>query len=46
MVLGQLASGYGVEQVKVGTTVELVVETLYTDDSGPRSIYRWKPVAA
>ncbi len=44
VVLGQVADGYGVADLKVGTEVELVVETLYTDDSGPRSIWRWQPV--
>ena len=32
VVLGQLADGYGVDDLRVGTEVELVVETLYTDD--------------
>jgi uncharacterized protein len=46
VVLGQLAEGYGVDDVTVGSEVELVVETLYADDSGERTIWRWKPVAA
>ena len=29
----------------VGAEVELVVETLYADESGERTIWRWKPVA-
>jgi uncharacterized OB-fold protein len=41
VVLGQLASGYGVEDVTVGSEVELVVEPLYED----KTIWRWKPVA-
>jgi uncharacterized OB-fold protein len=44
VVLGQLAEGYGVDDVRVGSEVEVVVETLYTDDSGERTIWRWKPV--
>jgi uncharacterized OB-fold protein len=44
VVLGQLADGYGVTDLHVGAEVELVVETLYTDDSGDRTIWRWKPV--
>jgi uncharacterized OB-fold protein len=44
VVLGQLAEGYGVEDVRVGTEVELVVETLHTDETGERTIWRWKPV--
>jgi len=43
-VLGQVAEGYGVDDLKVGAEVELVVETLYADDSGDRGIWRWKPV--
>ncbi len=44
VVLGQVAEGYGVADLTVGAEVELVVETLYTDESGERSIWRWKPV--
>ncbi len=46
VVLGQVADGFGVADLKVGNPVELVVETLYTDESGDRSIWRWKPLAA
>lgn len=45
VVLGQLAHGYGVGDVRVGSEVELVVEPLYTDDVGTRTIWRWKPVS-
>ena len=31
-MLGQVAEGYGVADLHVGAEVELVVETLYTDD--------------
>jgi uncharacterized OB-fold protein len=44
VVLGQVAGGYGVADLKVGQEAELVVETLYTDDDGERTIWRWKPV--
>ena len=44
VVLGQVARGYGVDDLKVGDEAELVVETLYTDETGERSIWRWKPV--
>jgi uncharacterized OB-fold protein len=40
-VLGQVADGYGVADLKVGAEVELVIEPL--DDA--HSIWRWKPVA-
>ena len=45
VVLGQLADGFGVDDIRVGSSVELVVETLYTDESGDRTIWRWRPVA-
>ena len=44
VVLGQVAHGYGVDDLRVGQEAEVVVETLYTDESGERSIWRWKPV--
>jgi len=45
VVLGQLAEGYGVADVRVGTEVELVIETLHTDDTGARTIWRWLPLS-
>ena len=45
VILGQVADGFGVTDIKVGDEVELVVETLYADESGDRTIWRWKPVA-
>ncbi|MBM9459557.1 OB-fold domain-containing protein [Nocardioides sp. zg-536] len=45
VVLGQVADGYGVADLRVGAQVELVVETLNVDETGERTIYRWKPVA-
>lgn len=44
VVLGQVADGFGVSDLTVGDEVELVVETLYTDDAGERTIWRWRPV--
>jgi uncharacterized OB-fold protein len=45
LVLGQVADGYGVTDLSVGAEVELVVETLYPDDSGERTIWMWQPVS-
>jgi uncharacterized OB-fold protein len=45
VVLGQVADGFGVADLAVGAEVELVVEPLYTDDDGERTIWRWRPVA-
>ena len=44
VVLGQVAEGYGVADLAVGAEVELVVETLYSDDTGDRTVWRWRPV--
>ena len=46
VVLGQVAQGYGVNDLKVGSSVELVVEPLYELDGVEHVIYRWKPVNA
>ena len=45
VVLGQVAEGYGVADLHVGAEAELVVETLYTDETGDRLIWRWRPVS-
>ena len=44
VVLGQVAQGYGVADLTVGAGVELVVEPLSSDETGERTIWRWKPV--
>ncbi|MFL6025159.1 MAG: Zn-ribbon domain-containing OB-fold protein [Marmoricola sp.] len=46
VILGQLADGFGVGDVKVGDEVELVVETSYVDESGERTIWKWRPTSA
>lgn len=46
VVLGQVADGFGVSDIKVGDEVELVVETLYVDETGDRTIWRWRPTGA
>lgn len=46
IVLGQLCEGVGVEDVKVGSEVELVLETLHEDEDATKVTWKWKPVAA
>ena len=46
VVLGQLADGYTVDDVKVGTTVELVIEPLDELEGETHLIYKWRPVEA
>jgi uncharacterized protein len=43
VILGQVAKGYGVDDLSVGAAVELVVEPLYEVDGVDHLIYRWKP---
>lgn len=43
VVLGQVADGFGLDDLAVGTPVELVVETLFNDGDNDRLIWRWKP---
>ena len=46
VVLGQLAAGFGVDDISVGNEVELVVGTLFSDDDHDYQIWRWQPVGA
>ena len=46
VVLGQIADGFGVADLSVGAKVDLVIETLYSDDEKEYVVYRWKPAAA
>lgn len=44
VVMGQVADGYGIDDLTVGDEVELVVETLFTDDEGAEQlVWRWRP---
>lgn len=46
VILAQVAKGFGVDDLSVGATVELVVEPLYELDGVEHLIYRWKPVTS
>jgi uncharacterized OB-fold protein len=43
VVLGQLADGFTVDDIKVGTEVELVIEPLYELEGETHLIYKWRP---
>ena len=45
VVLGQVVSGFGVEDLKAGMEMELVVDTLYEDDENEYTIWKWRPAA-
>ena len=44
VVLGQLAGGSPVDDLRVGQEVELVLETLYEDDDNAYLVWKWQPV--
>jgi uncharacterized OB-fold protein len=46
IVLGQIADGYGISDVHVGSPVELVTETLYEIDGVAHLTWRWKPISS
>jgi uncharacterized OB-fold protein len=46
VVLGQVAEGYGVGDLRVGAEVELVVERAWTEvDGTDRLMWKWRPAA-
>jgi uncharacterized OB-fold protein len=46
VVMGQVVPGVGVEELKVGDEVELVLDTLYEDDEHEYLVWKWRPAAA
>jgi uncharacterized OB-fold protein len=44
VVLGQLADGASVADLRVGQDVELVLDTLYEDDDNTYVVWKWRPV--
>jgi uncharacterized protein len=43
IVLGQMATGVDVAQLRVGMPVALVLETLYRDGAQDKVVWKWKP---
>lgn len=43
VILGQVVRGVGVDALKVGMEMELVVEMLYEDDDNEYLVWKWKP---
>ena len=46
VVLGQVADGFGVDDLEVGQQVELVIEDLFSDEEHDYVVWKWKPVSA
>ena len=44
IVLGQVADGYGVADLAVGTPGDVVVEPLETDGETAKLVWRWRPL--
>jgi uncharacterized OB-fold protein len=45
VVMGQVVDGVTVDDLAVGDEVELVVDTLYSDDDNDYLVWKWQPVA-
>ena len=45
VVLGQVADGYGLEDLRVGAPAEIVLEVLEVRDGVERLVWRWRPIA-
>src|SRR3984885_194642 len=46
VVMGQVVPGVGVEDLSVGTDVELVTDVLYEDDDYEYLVWKWRPLAS
>jgi hypothetical protein len=46
VVLGQVVSGVGTSSLRAGMEMELVLETLYSDQANDYIVWKWKPVAS
>lgn len=44
IVLGQVVTGVGVEQLHIGMRMQVVLETLYSDAHSRRLVWKWKPL--
>jgi uncharacterized OB-fold protein len=44
VVLGQVADGYGCDDLAIGSAVELVVEPLYQDGDTTYLTWKWRPM--
>ena len=46
IVLGQVVAGVTVDELALGQEVELVVDTLFTDDEATHQVHKWSPVSS
>ena len=45
VVLGQVVRGVGTDRLRAGMEMELVLDTLYSDDANDYVVWKWRPVA-
>ena len=45
VIMGQVADDLGVETLKVGMEMELVLQTLHEDEEDTKVTWKWRPVA-
>lgn len=45
VVLGQVVTGVGVDDLTTGMEMELVLETLFTEDGVDQLVWKWSPLA-
>ena len=46
VVMGQVVSGVTVDDLTVGDEVELVIDTLYSEDGTDYLVWKWRPLTA
>lgn len=46
IILGQVVEGVGVEDLEVGTEMELVLDTLHETEEDTKVVWKWKPTGA
>jgi uncharacterized OB-fold protein len=46
VVLGQVVRGVATDRLRAGMEMEIVVDTLYSDDANDYLVWKWRPVAA
>jgi|ERR1700733_1180571 len=46
VVMGQVVPGISVDDLRIGTDVEVVLDTLYEDDEHEYIVWKWRPVSA
>jgi uncharacterized OB-fold protein len=45
VVMGQVAKGFDVGDLKAGMEMELVVDTLFEDEESAYTVWKWRPAA-